>query len=212
MFKWIFFGLNLGSLPLIPLSRPLRGLALLCSLPSQIEKIPPSLSFLKPSQLLSAFLCMAESQVELSSLWLLTGLTPRLCVLHPQGPRTAHCNVWPHPCWAEREDHLPQLTRNYSGSCWPPFTAGSHCWLMCCLLPKRTSVKILSSWLDPSLLWWGCSSLIPWTLWGFYQPISSVYWGLSEWHLNSLVSQTLLTILHHLYTCWGCTLSYYLHS
>lgn len=157
--------------------------------------------------------------MQLSPLWPLTGRSQFLCILCPEAQKCPLCTT----CGSTRAEHrgritfLSSLAMIFFIQLWV-LLATFYCkvtLLVCVLLitQKDFSAKILSSWLDPSLHWWDCSSLTPcWTWWGFCQPISSVCWDLPEWQHNPHVFQTLLTISHHLLTCWGCTLSYYLLS
>lgn len=77
--KWIFFSLNFSSLPLVlsltTTQRPGSSL-----LPS-IRILYRLIRSLQAFAALSAFPCMAETQMQLSSLWPLTGLTPCLYLM-----------------------------------------------------------------------------------------------------------------------------------
>lgn len=164
------------------------------------------------------------SPVTSSAYWSFTGLYPiHVSLVHRSPELDKACQLQSHQWWAEGKDYLfcpagSTLSHKAQDVIGPPRHKGSllaHVPLIFNQGPRSFPAKLLFSWMPPAclgLLPRSCSFPGPglcispwWITWGSCQTISPDCWSLSGRQHDPLAYTSLLTVLHHLQSCWECT-------
>lgn len=124
-------------------------------------------------------------------------------------PRAVHSA--PHECWPERKDNVPHPAGDVFQEPRMIFVPEVYWLVVNSSHPQVLFCKPAFQAVGPQPISFagpGLGIYLFWPLWASSLPTSPAHWGTSKWQHNHLVYEPLLPILHHLQTCWGCTLSH----